>query len=105
MLGDKAVFGESGKTVVIEEFMDGEEASSLLSATARITFCFRPPRTTSVFDGDKGPNTGGMGAYTPAPVVTPEILSQVKREIIEPTLRGMAQEGFPIRESSMWESW
>lgn len=96
MLGDKAVFGESGKTVVIEEFMEGEEASLFAVCDGKDYVLLSSAQDHKrVFDGDKGPNTGGMGAYTPAPVVTPEILSQVKREIIEPTLRGMAQEGFP----------
>lgn len=96
MLGDKAVFGESGKTVVIEEFMEGEEASLFAVCDGKDYVLLSSAQDHKrVFDGDKGPNTGGMGAYTPAPVVTPEILSQVKREIIEPTLRGMTQEGSP----------
>lgn len=96
MLGDKAVFGESGKTVVIEEFMEGEEASLFAVCDGKdYVLLFSAQDHKRVFDGDKGPNTGGMGAYTPAPVVTPEILSAVKSQIIEPTLKGMAAEGSP----------
>ena len=96
MLGDKAVFGESGKTVVIEEFMEGEEASLFAVCDGKDYVLLSSAQDHKrVFDGDKGPNTGGMGAYTPAPVVTPEILSAVKSQIIEPTLKGMAAEGSP----------
>lgn len=85
MLGDKAVFGESGKTVVIEEFMEGEEASLFAVCDGKDYVLLSSAQDHKrVFDGDKGPNTGGMGAYTPAPVVTPEILSAVKSQIIEP---------------------
>ena len=96
MLGDKAVFGESGKTVVIEEVMEGEEASLFAVCDGKDYVLLSSAQDHKrVFDGDKGPNTGGMGAYTPAPVVTPEILSAVKSQIIEPTLKGMAAEGSP----------
>ena len=96
MLGDKAVFGESGKTVVIEEFMEGEEASLFAVCDGKDYVLLSSAQDHKrVCDGDKGPNTGGMGAYTPAPVVTPEILSAVKSQIIEPTLKGMAAEGSP----------
>ncbi len=96
MLGDKAVFGESGKTVVIEEFMEGEEASLFAVCDGKDYVLLSSAQDHKrVFDGDKGPNTGGMGAYTPAPVVTDEILATVKSQIIEPTLRGMIAEGSP----------
>lgn len=96
MLGEKAVFGESGKTVVIEEFMEGEEASLFAVCDGKDYVLLSSAQDHKrVFDGDKGPNTGGMGAYAPAPVVTPEILAQVKEKIIEPTLSGMSAEGFP----------
>lgn len=96
MLGEKAVFGESGKTVVIEEFMEGEEASLFAVCDGKDYVLLSSAQDHKrVFDGDKGPNTGGMGAYAPAPVATPEIISQVKSAIIEPTLRGMIQEGAP----------
>lgn len=96
MLGDKAVFGESGKTVVIEEFMEGEEASLFAVCDGKDYVLLSTAQDHKrIFDGDQGPNTGGMGAYAPAPVVTPEILAQVKSQVIEPTLRGMEAEGSP----------
>ncbi|HEY4555168.1 MAG TPA: phosphoribosylamine--glycine ligase, partial [Lysobacter sp.] len=90
-------FGAAGARVVIEEFLDGEEASfiSIVDGTSVL------PMATSqdhkrVGDGDTGPNTGGMGAYSPAPVVTPELHARVMREIVEPTVRGMAADGVPF---------
>ena len=96
MIEDKA-FGQSGARVVIEEFMEGPEVS-VLSFTDGETVI---PMVSSMdhkcaLDGDKGPNTGGMGAYSPAPVVTPEIHAKVMREIIEPTIRCMAADGIPF---------
>ena len=91
------VFGAAGSRVVIEEFLDGEEASFISIDDGT----FALPMATSqdhkrVFDGDHGPNTGGMGAYSPAPVVTPEIHARVMREIVEPTVRGMIADGHPF---------
>ncbi|HZV22322.1 MAG TPA: phosphoribosylamine--glycine ligase [Luteimonas sp.] len=90
-------FGAAGARVVIEEFLDGEEASfiSMVDGTTAL------PMATSqdhkrVGDGDTGPNTGGMGAYSPAPVVTPEVHARVMREVVEPTVRGMASDGIPF---------
>lgn len=96
MLGDKA-FGDASSRVVIEEFLDGEEASYIVIADGKRAV----PMATSQDhkrrdDGDKGPNTGGMGAYSPAPVVTDEVSARVMREIIEPTLAGMAADGAPF---------
>jgi len=87
-------FGNAGAQVVIEEFMQGEEAS-LLAFTDGVTVV---PMVAAqdhkrVFDGDQGPNTGGMGAYAPAPVVTPDLLEQVVRKILQPTVNAMRQEG------------
>ncbi|MBH3330764.1 phosphoribosylamine--glycine ligase [Pseudomonas oryzihabitans] len=87
-------FGDAGARVVIEEFLDGEEASFIVMVDGKHVL----PMATSqdhkrVGDGDSGPNTGGMGAYSPAPVVTPEVHERVMREIIEPTVAGMASEG------------
>ncbi|MBB4053234.1 phosphoribosylamine--glycine ligase [Devosia subaequoris] len=89
-------FGESGASVVIEEFMEGEEVSLfvLTDGTAIL------PLTTAqdhkrAFDGDTGPNTGGMGAYSPAPVMSREIYDETMARIVEPTVRGMAQRGTP----------
>ena len=87
-------FGEAGHRVVIEEFLVGEEASFIVMADGRHAL----PMATSQDhkardDGDTGPNTGGMGAYSPAPVVTPAIHERVMREVIRPTIAGMAAEG------------
>ncbi len=89
-------YGEGGARVVIEEFMQGEEASFIVLADGKNAL----PLATSqdhkrLRDGDHGPNTGGMGAYSPAPVVTPEVHARVMREIIDPTLAGMAADGLP----------
>jgi phosphoribosylamine--glycine ligase len=89
-------FGEAGHRVVIEEFLAGEEASFIVMVDGKNIL----PMATSqdhkrVGDGDTGPNTGGMGAYSPAPVVTPEIHERVMREVIIPTVEGMAAEGNP----------
>lgn len=87
-------FGEAGCRVVIEEFLAGEEASFIVMVDGKNVL----PMATSqdhkrVGDGDTGPNTGGMGAYSPAPVVTPEINDRIMREVIMPTVEGMAKEG------------
>lgn len=89
-------FGEAGSRVVIEEFLDGEEASFIVMVDGKNV----EPMATSqdhkrVGEGDKGLNTGGMGAYSPAPVVTPEIHNRVMQEVIYPTVKGMAAEGNP----------
>ena len=89
-------FGEAGHRVVVEEFLSGEEASFIVMVDGEHIL----PMATSQDhkardDGDTGPNTGGMGAYSPAPVVTPEIHDRVMRDVIEPTVRGMAAEGYP----------
>jgi phosphoribosylamine--glycine ligase len=89
--------GQSGARVVIEEFLDGEEASYIVIADGRHAL----PMATSqdhkrVGDGDTGPNTGGMGAYSPAPVVTPAVEQRILAEVIEPTLVGMAADGAPF---------
>ena len=89
-------FGEAGAEVVIEEFLDGEEASFIVMADGRCALPFATSQDHKrVGDGDTGPNTGGMGAYSPAPVVTPAVHARVLREVIEPTLRGLAAEGMP----------
>ncbi|MDP2246148.1 phosphoribosylamine--glycine ligase [Pseudomonas sp.] len=87
-------FGEAGSRVVIEEFLDGEEASFIVMVDGHNVL----PMATSqdhkrVGDGDSGPNTGGMGAYSPAPVVTAEVHQRVMDEVIWPTVKGMASEG------------
>ncbi len=89
-------FGAAGTEVVVEEFLDGEEASFIVMADGRHALPFATSQDHKrVGDGDTGPNTGGMGAYSPAPVVTPAVHARVMREVIEPTLRGLAAEGMP----------
>ncbi|KGM56461.1 phosphoribosylamine--glycine ligase [Lysobacter arseniciresistens ZS79] len=90
-------FGAAGARVVIEEFLDGEEASFISIVDGKVAL----PMATSqdhkrVGDGDTGPNTGGMGAYSPAPVVTPEVHARIMREVVEPTVAGMAADGVPF---------
>ncbi|MEN8663405.1 MAG: phosphoribosylamine--glycine ligase, partial [Polycyclovorans sp.] len=96
MLGG-SLLGEAGARVVIEDFLDGEEASFIVVADGTD---YAPLATSQdhkrVFDGDAGPNTGGMGAYSPAPVVTEAIHARICRDIIEPTLAGMVTEGTPF---------
>jgi phosphoribosylamine--glycine ligase len=90
--------GDAGARVVIEEFLDGEEASFMVMADGVHAL----PLATSqdhkrLKDGDLGPNTGGMGAYSPAPVVTPRLHARVMREIIQPAIAGMAKDGVPYK--------
>lgn len=88
--------GDAGARVVIEEFMEGEEASFIVMADGRHAMALATSQDHKrLKDGDEGPNTGGMGAYSPAPVVTPDVHARVMREIINPTLAGMAADGLP----------
>ncbi len=90
-------FGEAGHRVVIEEFLTGEEASIIVIADGENYLPMATSQDHKARDnGDKGPNTGGMGAYSPAPVVTPEISNKIMQDVIEPTMRGMADEGYPF---------
>ncbi len=91
-------FGSAGAELVIEEFMAGEEASffALVDGVTALPLVAAQDHK-AVFEGDKGPNTGGMGAYSPAPVVTPELTTQVMERIIGPTVRAMAAEGRPFK--------
>lgn len=91
-------FGDAGSRVVVEEFLDGEEASFIVMVDGEHVL----PMATSqdhkrVGDGDTGPNTGGMGAYSPAPVVTDSVYQRIMDEVIYPTVRGMAAEGHPYK--------
>lgn len=90
-------FGDAGAEVVVEEFMTGEEASffCLCDGTTALPFGTAQDHKR-VGDGDIGPNTGGMGAYSPAPVMAPEMVERTMREIVEPTMRGMAELGAPF---------
>jgi len=95
MLSGKA-FGEAGHRVIVEECLLGEEASFIVMVDGTHIL----PLATSqdhkaIYNGDKGPNTGGMGAYSPAPVITPEIHEHIMKQVIEPTVKGMALEGLP----------
>jgi phosphoribosylamine--glycine ligase len=88
------VFGEAGSRVVIEEFLDGEEASFIVMVDGSNVLPFATSQDHKrVGNGDTGPNTGGMGAYSPAPVVTADIHQRVMQEVIYPTVKGMADEG------------
>ena len=90
------VFGEAGSRVVIEEFLAGEEASFIVIADGKHALPMATSQDHKARDnGDQGPNTGGMGAYSPAPVVTAEIHQRVMQDVIEPTLKGMAEDGLP----------
>jgi len=94
MLGGS--FGGAGRTIVVEEFLHGEEVSFIVMARGDAVL----PLATSQDhkrrdDGDRGPNTGGMGAYSPAPIVTPALHARIMREVIEPTLRGLSADGNP----------
>jgi phosphoribosylamine---glycine ligase len=90
--------GDAGATVVLEDRLVGEEASfHVVCDGTRAVPLSAAQDHKRVTDGDRGPNTGGMGAYAPAPVVTPQVHERVMREIVDPTLRGMAAEGFPFR--------
>ncbi|MGB1091960.1 MAG: phosphoribosylamine--glycine ligase, partial [Oceanobacter sp.] len=87
-------FGEAGCRVVIEEFLTGEEASFIVMVDGKNVLTMATSQDHKrVGDGDTGPNTGGMGAYSPAPVVTPEIHNRIMEEVIYPTVQGMASEG------------
>jgi phosphoribosylamine--glycine ligase len=93
MLADNKL-GDAGARVVIEEFLDGEEASFIVMADGKHALAMATSQDHKrLQDGDQGPNTGGMGAYSPAPVVTPEIHARVMREVIMPTINGMAADG------------
>ena len=88
--------GDAGHRVVVEEFMAGEEASFIVMVDGKNVLPLASSQDHKrIFDGDRGPNTGGMGAYSPAPVVTPEVHHRVMSEIIMPAVKGMAAEGIP----------
>lgn len=90
-------FGEAGASIVIEEFLDGEELSYFaLSDGATMLPLTSAQDHKRAFDGDKGPNTGGMGAYSPAHLMTPELEEKILHKIIQPTIDGMAKEGTPF---------
>ncbi|WP_417567316.1 phosphoribosylamine--glycine ligase [Marinobacter sp.] len=91
-------FGEAGSRVVIEEFLEGEEASFIVMVDGKHVLAMATSQDHKrVGDGDTGPNTGGMGAYSPAPVVTADVHQRIMDEVIYPTVRGMASEGHPYK--------
>jgi phosphoribosylamine--glycine ligase len=88
--------GDAGARVVVEDFLDGEEASFIVMCDGEDVLALATSQDHKrLQDGDRGPNTGGMGAYSPAPVVTPSMHARVVREIVTPTIRGMAKDGIP----------
>jgi phosphoribosylamine--glycine ligase len=89
-------FGDAGEQVVIEEFLEGEEASFIVMADGKNILPFASSQDHKRRDdGDHGPNTGGMGAYSPAPVVTPQMHARIMKQVIEPTIRGLEKDGMP----------
>ena len=94
----EGAFGAAGAEVVVEAFLDGEEASFFCLSDGKSLLALATAQDHKrVGDGDTGPNTGGMGAYSPAPVMTPEMVERTMKEIIEPTMRGMAEMGHPFQ--------
>ena len=90
------VFGEAGKVIIVEEILRGEEASILVISDGKSVISLASSQDHKrIFDQDQGPNTGGMGAYSPAPVVTGTLLARIHKEIIIPTIEGMQKEGTP----------
>ena len=93
---DAGSFGDAGARIVVEEFLDGEEASFIVVTDGQTVLPLATSQDHKARDeGDVGPNTGGMGAYSPAPVVTPEIEQRIMEEVINPTLEGMTADGYP----------
>ena len=91
-------FGSAGKKIIIEEFLTGEEASFLAITDGKTVLPLAPAQDhKAIFDGDRGPNTGGMGAYSPAPVITPELEREVMERVMLPAVRGMEKEGRPYK--------
>nr|VFJ99366.1 MAG: phosphoribosylamine--glycine ligase [Candidatus Kentron sp. LFY] len=91
-------FGDAGRRIIVEEYLTGEEASFIALVDGEHILPMASSQDHKPRDeGDKGPNTGGMGAYSPAPVVTPEMHRRIMKDVIEPTVHGMAAEGYPYR--------
>ena len=95
---EEGAFGDAGARVVIEDFLQGEEVSVIALTDGRTIMVMESSQDHKrAFDGDEGPNTGGMGAYSPAPVMTPKLQAQVVGEILVPTVHAMKHEGHPFR--------
>lgn len=91
-------FGEAGSRVVIEDYLEGEEASVLAFTDGKVIIPMVPAQDHKrIFDGDQGPNTGGMGTYAPAPVVTPELMEKIQRRVLTPIINAMRREGYPYK--------
>ena len=91
-------FGSAGREVVIEEFLEGEEASFFALSDGKTALALATAQDHKrAFDGDQGPNTGGMGAYSPAPIMTPALCARVMEEIVAPTVRAMSERGTPFK--------
>ena len=98
LIMEKRVFGKSGDRVVVEEFLKGEEVSFLAITDGKSVVPLPPCQDhKAVFDGDKGPNTGGMGAYSPTPIITPKLKEEIMNSIMIPTVKAMAKEGRPYK--------
>ncbi len=96
MLSDNKL-GQAGARVVIEEFLTGEEASFIVMCDGNDVLALATSQDHKrLLDGDEGPNTGGMGAYSPAPIITPALHNRIMREVVHPTLQGMARDGHPF---------
>jgi phosphoribosylamine--glycine ligase len=95
---DAKIFGSAGDSIIIEEFLQGEEVS-VFAVTDGNTYFTLPSVQDhkAVYDGDRGPNTGGMGAYSPAPVLTPQLLREVHKKVFDPVFRGLQEEGITYR--------
>ena len=98
MIMVERAFGEAGDEVVVEEYLEGEEASVFCITDGRnIQSMISAQDHKRAFDGDQGPNTGGMGAYSPAPIVTEEMQAEIEKKILQPTVRAMAEENRPYK--------
>ena len=92
----RGAFGKAGRRILVEDYLTGEEASYIVMVDGRHILPFASSQDHKARDdGDRGPNTGGMGAYSPAPVITPEAENRILREVVRPTVAGMAAEGHP----------
>jgi phosphoribosylamine---glycine ligase len=97
IMGDRR-FGSAGDTLVVEDFLEGEEVSILALTDGRTIAVLETSQDHKrAFDGDQGPNTGGMGAYSPAPIVTPELQRKIEEDILVPTVHAMREEGRPFQ--------
>jgi len=95
---EKKVFDRAGDRVIIEEFLKGEEASFLAITDGKTVIPLPPCQDhKAVFDGDRGPNTGGMGAYSPTPIITPKLKEDIMDNIMVPTIKAMGKEGRPYK--------